>query len=88
MDELVGGVFFLALAVLALCVCIVWIVFPFTVNNHFKRLTKLQEEANEKLKFIANRLAPVELPPLPSTKRDVEKQGAPKQDTKDIYNLD
>jgi len=68
-----GGLITLILALLMLAVCIMWIIFPFVVDSHFRAMRKLQGQTNLYLKRMAEevvqanaarRPAPPEPPPL------------------------
>jgi uncharacterized membrane protein len=70
------------LSLIAVVICVVWIVFPFIVNSHFRAMRKLQHETNQYLKRMAeevvqanaNRRSPdpkAPKPTVPPSKSDV-----------------
>lgn len=49
--EVIGMAIYIGIAVLALFVALVWIVFPFIVNSHAKKITSLLADINTKLQI-------------------------------------
>jgi uncharacterized membrane protein len=48
-----GGLMIVALVGVSLIISIVWIVFPFIVDNHLRKLRGLQQDANYYLRKMA-----------------------------------